>query len=259
MSLNSLTSETLASTFKIQIIRPQPPTSYDVVRYLTPAALLCIRLARPILQVAAPDCHGVRSLGRVTPLLPRLAWMPAAAGARGRSHAAAGGGDGNGAASAAVDPSGSANKPPMWTSTVSGAALGIALILLGCCANVMTLEILTTSVAQHSQANQPLCPAGAGRPVPALCVLTLRSRALCAVNRRDPGAGNLITFAQFLLIASEGVVKSANHPTVLDCACTNSHRSLLTLLTTLVPALWCQSLAVAVRPAASRRASVHLR
>ena len=48
------------------------------------------------------------------------------------------------------DPAGKLKPVPKWTSTASGAALGIALILFGCCANVMTLEILTTSVSHYS-------------------------------------------------------------------------------------------------------------
>ena len=139
---------------------------------------------------------------------------------------------------------------PKWTSTVSGAALGIALILLGCCANVMTLEILTTSASHHTPR-----PASTHRADGSLTLLwTVVVVCVC------------VDVIRVQAISSHLHSSSSSHPKALSSQSalpTTSSRFLIRCHTalTVVP-VSCfvdQPLALAIRSHSSCRASLRLR
>ena len=79
--------------------------------------------------------------------------------------------------------------------------LAIVLVFLGCCSNVVFLELIV-KLARYKRivelANLLICRSVLGLVMSIVCC--------CCEHREDTGAGNTITFFQFLFISIEGLV-----------------------------------------------------
>ncbi len=98
------------------------------------------------------------------------------------------------------------------------AILGVAMIMVGCCLNVVSLEFITKYV--FDTVPSPI------HYLPGMWSLGVRlgSGCVCVPFRSAPGAGWLLTFLQFLLVTALGFFSYAQRTcTALMCSCCASH------------------------------------